>query len=598
MTEDRAETDVSRSGAGRAASTRQALTRLWRILAPRKWQALGLSLLLSAAAALEQLSPQFVRITIDELIPRAELRLFVLFGVGMLLFYLLRTLIGYAAMYLSYAFTQHLISDVRLKAYSRLLALPLRRFTEERSGALVSRVVADVNALETMIQSGASRLLGQLFSIVVVLAILFVMNWRLALLAVALTVAMAGITGAYQEPLRATARRIRHRIGELSATATEAIGNIGVVKLFANEALEHARFKRENDDYLAQNLSRRQLVGVMEGLVGLSAELGLGALLLVGAWLIVGGELSVGELSAFLLYLNNLIRPVTSVMFFNNALQAGLAALERVDALLDEPPEAEGDIDHLTPGDIVFKGVTFSYPGTRTPALRELNLRVARGQTVALVGPSGAGKSTAIKLLSRLYDPDAGAIRLAGYDLRRYRLSTLRRAVAVVPQDPTLFSGSVRDNIRYAKPDASDAEIVRAAQLANAHGFIAALPQGYDTEIGERGVKLSGGQKQRIAIARAILKDAAVLVLDEATSSLDSESEAVIQDALAGVFAHRQGITSIIIAHRLSTIHDADTIVVMDQGRVIEVGSHHELIAKGGLYRHLHDLQFETPLAV
>lgn len=594
MTEDRAETDVSRSGSGRASNSRQALARLWRILAPRKWQALGLSLLLSGAAALEQLSPQFVRLAIDELIPRAELRLFVLFGAGMLLFYLVRALIGYAAMYLSYAFTQHLISELRLKAYSRLLALPLRRFAAERSGALVSRVVADVNALETMIQAGASRLLGQLFSIVVVLAILLAMNWQLALVALALTVTMAAITGAYQEPLRASARRIRQHVGELSATATEAIGNIGVVKLFANEALEHARFKRENDAYLAQNLSRRKLVGLMEGLVGLSAELGLGATLLIGAWLIVGGALSVGELSAFLLYLNNLIRPVTSVMFFNNALQAGLAALERVDALLEAPPESEGELAAVMPGDIVFDGVTFSYPGTSTPALRGLNLRVARGQTVALVGPSGAGKSTVIALLSRLYDPDAGSISLAGQELRRYRLSALRRAVAVVPQDPMLFSGSVRDNIRYAKPDASDAEIERAAKLANAHSFIAALPRGYDTEIGERGVKLSGGQKQRLAIARAILKAATVLVLDEATSSLDSESEAVIQDALAGVFSERQEMSSIVIAHRLATVQGADLIVVMDQGRVVEAGSHRELLARGGLYRRLYALQAET----
>lgn len=568
------------------------------MVAPRKWQALSLSLLLTLSATLAQLSPQFVRIVIDELIPRAEFRLFVLMGAGMLLFYLLSAVIGYAAMYLSYAFTQHIISDVRLAAYARLLDLPMQRFTRERSGSLVSRVVSDVNALEAMIQSGASRLLGQLFSIVVVLIILVMMNWQLALLALALTIVMAGITGVYQGPLRMTARRIRHRVGELTATATEAIGNIGVVKMFANEPLELSRFKRENDDYLGQNLSRRKLVGWMEGLVGLSSELGLGALLLIGAWLIVQADLTIGELSAFLLYLNNLIRPVISVMFFNNSLQAGLAALERVDELLSDTPELQGTLTELVPGPIQFQGVHFAYPEGETPALRDFSLEIKGGETIALVGPSGAGKSTVTKLLSRLYDPDDGTIILNGHDLRHYTLRALRRAVAVVPQDPTLFSGTVRDNIRYAKPEASDPEIEAAARLANAHDFISALPRGYDTEIGERGIKLSGGQKQRLAIARAILKDAAVLILDEATSSLDSESEAVIQDALAGVFAHRQGVTSIIIAHRLSTIHNADTIVVMNQGSVVEAGKHHELMSKGGLYRHLHDLQFDTPLAV
>lgn len=592
MTEDRAETSVSRvsSASNQALST--SLGKLWALLKPRKWQVLGLSLLLSLAAALAQVSPQFVRIVIDDLIPRGELRLFLLMAAAMLAFYLVSAAVGYAAMYYSYAFTQAVISDVRLKAYGSLLALPLERFTRERSGSLVSRVVSDVNALEAMIQSGASRLLGQLFSVIVVLGILFWMNWRLALVSVGVVSVMVVVTALFQGPLRASARRIRSRVGDLTATATEAIGNIAVVKVFANEPLELEHFRQDNDDYVRLNLGRRKQVGAMEGLVELGSQLGLAGLLLLGAWLVVGGGLSIGELSAFLLYLRNLIGPVMSVMFFNNALQAGLAALERVTELLEDYPETEGDETELSDTTLAFQDVHFTYPGGETEALRGLNLHVEPGETVALVGPSGAGKSTVTKLLSRLYDPEAGVIRLGGLDLRDYRLKTLRQAVVHVTQDPTLFSGTVRENIRYAKPDASFEEVRRAAELANAHGFIEALPLGYDTEIGERGVKLSGGQKQRVAIARAILKGARVLVLDEATSSLDSESEALIQDALEGLFRQRQGVTSLVIAHRLSTVQNADRIFVLDSGRVVEAGTHRQLLARGGLYRTLYDLQF------
>lgn len=592
MTEDRAETSVSRVSSASNQPLSTSLSKLWALLKPRKWQVLGLSLLLSLAAALAQVSPQFVRVVIDDLIPRGELRLFLLMAAAMLAFYLVSAAVGYAAMYYSYAFTQAVISDVRLKAYGSLLALPLERFTRERSGSLVSRVVSDVNALEAMIQSGASRLLGQLFSVLVVLGILFWMNWRLALVSVGVVSVMVVVTALFQGPLRASARRIRSRVGDLTATATEAIGNIAVVKVFANEPLELEHFRQDNDDYVRLNLSRRKQVGAMEGLVELGSQLGLAGLLLLGAWLVVGGGLSIGELSAFLLYLRNLIGPVMSVMFFNNALQAGLAALERVTELLEDHPETEGDQTKLSDTTLAFQDVHFTYPGGETEALRGLNLHVEPGETVALVGPSGAGKSTVTKLLSRLYDPEAGVIRLGGLDLRDYRLKTLRQAVAHVTQDPTLFSGTVRENIRYAKPDASFEEVRRAAELANAHGFIEALPLGYDTEIGERGVKLSGGQKQRVAIARAILKGARVLVLDEATSSLDSESEALIQDALEGLFRQRQGATSLVIAHRLSTVQNADRIFVLDGGRVVETGTHRQLLARGGLYRTLYDLQF------
>lgn len=580
---------------------KSALPALARLLLPYRSAAIGLSLLIAVSAALAQVGPQFVRFVIDTVIPEGRPRLFLLTGAVMLAFFVLNEALAFAAMYLSYDFTQRVILDVRAKAYQHLLALPMTRFTSERSGSLVSRVVSDVNALEAMIQAGATRIVGQLFSILVVTIILFVMNWLLAAISLAIVAVMAFFTVYFQGPLRRLARQVRARVGEMTAVASEAIGNIAVVKMFTGEAGEYGRFQAESERYRELNMHRRRQVGYMQAGVGLSSELGVGALVLAGGWIIVsggGGEasgLTTGELTAFLLYLNNLVGPVRLVLNFNNVLQAGVAALDRVDDLLDEQPETGGTSEDFEGGEIRFRGVRFRYPGTAEWALDRLDLEIPAGRTVALVGPSGAGKTTVGRLLSRLYDPNEGSIEVAGGDLSDYRLAAVRRAVAVVPQDPTLFSGTVRENIRYARPEAADREVRHAAEMANAASFIEVLPHGFETEIGERGVKLSGGQKQRLAIARAILKGASVLVLDEATSSLDSESEAVIQDALAGYFSLRRELTSIVIAHRLSTIREADLIVVMDAGRAVESGTHAQLMRGGGLYRRLHDLQASAP---
>jgi subfamily B ATP-binding cassette protein MsbA len=335
----------------------------------------------------------------------------------------------------------------------------------------------------------------------------------------------------------------------------------------------------------------------MEGLITITANFGIGALLVAGGWMVTRDALTLGELTAFVMYQRQLQRPVISVMFFNNQLQAGMAALERVSDLLQSSPEPQGEVEDEPRGDLTFSGVTFTYPGSNEPALRDLTLTFRTGETAALVGSSGSGKSTLTRLIGRLFDPQEGRVAIGGRDIREYTLAALRQAIAVVPQEPTLFSGSVQENIGYADPEASEEEIRRAAELANAHRFIQGLPDGYETEIGERGMKLSGGQKQRVAIARAILKEARFLVLDEATSALDSESEAVIQDALDGLFARGSGLTSIVIAHRLSTIEGADVIHVLEEGRLVESGNHGELLALDGRYAELYEMQFgETQL--
>jgi len=573
-----------------------ALRALWRLLRPYRGRLIGLSLLIALSSGVAQLAPQFVRYVFDVVIPRGEARLFLLTGVAILVFHLVSEGLRYAGMLLSFAFTQHVVSETRRAVYGRLLALPLARFTKERSGSLVSRVVSDVNALEAMIQAGASRMVGQAFSIVVVLIILFAMDVRLALVSVAIVVTMGFFTVRFQEPLRRLARRIRGRVGEMTAVASEAVQNVAVVKAFSAEDAEWERFRSESDAYRDLNLARRKEVGKMQAAIGLTSEWGVAVLVLGGGWLLVqgGGDvggLTVGTLTAFVLYLNNLINPVRFVLNFNNVLQSGVAALERIDALLAESPEPYERGRTFEPGEIRFEGVRFGYPEAEAEALRGLDLAIPAGTTAALVGPSGAGKSTVTRLLGRLYEPDAGTIRIGGRPVADMTLSSLRRAVAIVPQEPTLFSGSVADNVRYGRPEASRAEVEEAIGLANAEAFVAALPAGIDTEIGERGVKLSGGQKQRIAIARALLKGASILVLDEATSSLDSESEALIQDALEGVLGRRDELTTLVIAHRLSTVQGADRIHVLDAGARVESGPHDELLAARGLYAHLHALQ-------
>jgi subfamily B ATP-binding cassette protein MsbA len=399
------------------------------------------------------------------------------------------------------------------------------------------------------------------------------------------------VARAYVNRVRDAAREARALDGEAASVAEEALANVTLVQALDRADYEAARFRRAVERFFVAVMRRARLRVSFTALVDAVPVLGTIAVFWIGTHELVAGRITLGALLAFVTYLGSLYAPVRTLARLSNQAQAAGASAERLADLLAPDPGPTEAPDAIAigraEGRVVFERVSFAYRPGR-PVLKGVSFEIRPGEMVALVGPSGTGKSTVVKLLLRLYDPTAGRITLDGHELRTLTFASLREQIALVLQDPYIFDGTVRENIRYGRLDAADAEIERAARLANAHDFVAALPQGYETQVGSKGIRLSGGQQQRLAIARALLRDAPILVLDEATSSLDSESEAAIQQALERLTARR---TTLVIAHRLSTVRRADRIVVLDAGRVVEAGTHDALLAAGGLYRRLYERQ-------
>jgi len=531
------------------------------------------------------------RILIDRILPAGDLFLLWRGAGAAIAFFAVKALIYYGSMYTVFIVVQNTILDLRMALYRHILRLPISYFESRMSGAILSRLIGDVNSLETLILTVSSRLLGETLQVLAIALIAIAMSPLLGLSMTALVVASFVVFYRNSLRIRQLSRRIQAALGLISGTASEVLTSIRAVKAFTNEAHEAERLYERNREYRELNLHRRRQIGGMECTVDFLANLALVAVLATGGYLVLGGRVSLGVLTASLLYLRMMIAPMRSIVMFGNILQTGLASLDRVFEVLDTEPEPSAGT--VIPGEIAgaieFTEVDFVYPGTSQPALKDVSFDAPAGRRIALVGPSGAGKTTLVHLLARFHDPGVGSIRLDELDLRDLDLNYLRGQIGMVLQEPTLFSGSVRENIGYGRLGATDEEIEEAARLANAEEFIVRLPQGYTTEIGERGVKLSGGQKQRIAIARAILKNPKLLVLDEATAFQDSESEQLICDALDRMLVGR---TTFIIAHRLSTVVEADLILVLDEGRLVETGRHHDLLAKGGLYARLYEVQF------
>jgi ABC transporter fused permease/ATP-binding protein len=484
---------------------------------------------------------------------------------------------------------ERVVADLRGMVFDRVLSLPLFWFHERRSGELVGRLASDVTVIEGVVGSELSMALRNLIQLIGAMVLLFVIDVRLTLLMLAIVPPITLTTIYFGRRIRKMTRAVQDELAHVSGQVQESIGAIATVQSFVRESYEARRYRSGVESAFRKTLTLVRWRSWFFATAMTAGYIGVAAVIWLGGRALINGELTAGQLTSFFLYTFIVAGALADVAGLWGALQRAAGATDRLFAVIDTVPEIRDPEPAvaLPPGRgaIRLEGVSFAYPSRRgQPVLTDVDLEVAPGEVVALVGPSGAGKSTILSLLFRFHDVDAGRVLFEGVDVRRLGLGELRRALAMVAQEPVLFSGTIRDNIAYGRDGATVAEVERAARDAHAHEFITGFPDGYATVIGERGTKLSGGQKQRIALARALLADPRVLILDEATSNLDAESEAAVQAALARLM---QGRTTIIVAHRLSTVRDADRIVVIDGARVVEQGGHDELMARRGTYHRL-----------
>lgn len=490
---------------------------------------------------------------------------------------------------------QGVIKDLRNDMYRHLNALSLAYFNRTRTGQLMSRITSDVNMVNGGISAGMVTLIKSPLLIVTYLSIAFILSWKLTLAALTILPLSLAIINAIGSRMRRASSLSQAKMADVSSALQETITGARVVKAFAMEEYEIRNFERETDSYF-RTLMRVNRISKLAGPLNesLGAIVGVGILWFGGQQVLAGQALSPSEFILFLLMIFSVMQPVKDLAAINTRVQEAIAAGDRIFELLETEPEIVSSPGAQPAGRfekcVRFESVSFAYDPA-TPVLRDLTFEVRKGQILAIVGPSGAGKSTLVDLLPRFYDPTQGKITLDGSDLRELNIKSLRQLMGIVTQETILFHGSVRSNIAYGLQDVPQEKLIEAAQAANAHRFIVELPAGYDTIIGERGLKLSGGQRQRLAIARALLKNPPILILDEATSALDSESELLVQQAIERLMANR---TSFVIAHRLSTILHAHQIIVLDKGRIVQRGTHEELLAQKGIYQKLYKMQFRA----
>jgi len=557
---------------------------------------LGIALIsLLVAGALGLAFPQVVGMLIDAAFVQRDsqkLNQFALLLVGVFAaqagFSFLRTYL------LSYT-GERIVADVRTQLYNHLTSLPVSFFANRRVGELTSRLASDVSVVQTVTTGSITELLRSGLLLVGGITIIFITNVRLSVLMLAIVPVVIVSAHFYGRYVRRLSTQVQDRLAEANSVLEETLSAIRIVQSFVREEYERARYRSRIQDSLKLAVKRAIASGGFIAFIILVVYSGIAVVLWFGSRMVISGQMTAGDLIKFVLYTFFVGGAVGGMTELYGQFNQAIGATRRVFELLDTRPEIKDPQDPETlekvQGHVELIDVEFTYPDERALAvLKSVTIEAKPGEIIALVGPSGAGKSTLVALIPRFYDVSAGSIRIDSHDIRSLRLADLRSAIGMVPQETTLFGGPIRENIGYGKLGASNEEIEAVARAAHAHEFISEFPEGYDTVVGERGVKLSGGQRQRIAIARALLKNPAILILDEATSSLDSESERLVQDALETLM---QGRTTFVIAHRLSTVRRADRIIVLDQGRIVEEGSHDELLAGGGLYKRLYEIQFQ-----
>ena len=591
----------------RCQQTRKVLWRLLDIAKPyrrRVWAALGLTLLV---AAMNPVPPIFLRYLIDaavdpdgvaqNLTPDQRLARLVGWTLGIAGVVIFTQFVGGARLHMLTGLGTRIARDLRHKVYEHLHSLSLRFFAKRRTGSLITRVTNDTDRLWDFIVFGSVNLVRDALLILIAGTLMFYFNWMLAVAALLPVPPLAVLTYYRSMKMQSMFGRLWTYWSRMTAVVGDALPGVRVVKAFANEGKELTRFDRRSDEYTIHEQEVNSVWATLQPIIYGTMHLGRTLVWFVGGWLIIrhpSPNNTFGTLFMFNAFVTMFYEPIIELASSNRMVTRAASSAQRVFEVLDTAPEIYSATKAITKpkldGRVEFKQVSFSYEGAQ-PALREISLTVASGEMIGLCGPSGAGKSTFVNLICRFYDATDGQILIDGIDIRDYDVKWLRRQIGLVLQEPYLFHGTIADNIRYGSAEASDAEVIRAAKAANAHDFVVGFPDGYDTMVGERGQSLSGGERQRISIARAILHNPRILILDEATSSVDTETEKQIQQALDRLV---EGRTTFAIAHRLSTLQAADRLVVLEKGKLVEQGVHADLVDKeGGVYAKLHKTQVE-----
>lgn len=541
--------------------------------------------------------PWIIKLLIDAVFVQKSAYYLALCTAALLVTALISSAFGVARQYLFTLIGEKAVADIRKDLFSHIQKLSLSFYAREKTGRLMSAFLNDVGAMQGLYTSTLVELVTNTLHMIVILVVLFRIEASLALPAV-LTVPLFGLSIAvFGPPLRRSGSRVQEKQAEVSEGLQEAVSGIREVKSFTQERHQLRNLLSLFLSVVSARLHQATLGAVSGRVTDMVATCGITIIIWWGGLRVISGEMTPGTLIAFIQYMESLFGPTAWFVNLNVMLQSAIAGASRVFSLLDTEPEVRDKPNAVkltaVKGDVQFHNVSFDY-GDGKLVLKNVNLHARPGEMIALVGHSGAGKSTLVSLIPRFYDPTSGTVTVDGHDLKDVTQESLRQHIAVVFQDTFLFATTIRENIRFGRPDATDEEVEAAARAANAHEFIIQLPQGYDTQVGERGVNLSGGQRQRIAIARAILRNPRILILDEATSSLDSESEAAVQEALERLL---QGRTCFVIAHRLSTVLKADKIAVLERGKIVEFGRHEELLASSGTYRRLYEAQFAQTIS-
>ncbi|MEK4254587.1 ABC transporter ATP-binding protein [Ureibacillus sp. FSL K6-2830] len=576
-----------------------SIRRYMQFVKPYYWEIMLTLIIGVIKFAIPLFIPFLTKIVIDDIILNTELtnaerieQLVYWLGGAIIIFFIIRPPVEYYRQYFAQHVSNKVLFDIRKKLFVHLQKLSLKYYSNHRAGDIISRVINDVESTKNFVMIGLMNLWLDMTTILIVIGIMLTMNWKLTIVSIISLPLFAISVKYFFGRLRALTRIRSQALANVQSYLHERVSGISIIKSFALEEHEQKIFDKENGEFLEKSLDHTRWNAKSFAVVNTITD--IAPLLVIGfaSYLIINGQLSVGEMAAFMGYIERLYAPLRRLVNSSTTLTQSIASMDRMFSLMDEEYDVQNKPNALplppVSGKVEFKNVEFKYEEEGKTVLKNVNFTIQPGETAAFVGMSGGGKSTIVSLIPRFYDVTSGSVKIDERDVRDVDIKSLRSQIGIVLQDNIIFSDSVKQNILMGKPDATDEEVVAAAKAANAHDFIMSLPNGYDTKVGERGVKLSGGQKQRIAIARVFLKNPPILVLDEATSALDLESEALIQESLERLASDR---TTIIIAHRLSTITHADKIFVIDHGELIEEGTHESLMAKKGVYHDLFQIQ-------